>query len=701
MTSKTGLLLGLTALLLGAISAGPLSAQAPTARQNPLTWATLAGAPAEFNALMALRGRAREDKVNADAAYWEPILRAGIDEARRAGQQAMVAEALIALGRARWRLKDAAGAEAAFRESIALYRTLGQSDAAFDPMLALGVVLYSQYRFDETLALNREMLALARGNPRREANALTNIGIVERRMGNGAAAMQAFERALALRRTLTDDLPELLPASIQQLASVHSDRGEYLRALELMQEATQLRLKLGGEAAAQAELALARLYLRGGSPVRSLHHWRTGLAGLGPTTDPRVRANAHCEFADALHAAGEIAAASEALAQARELARGIPESESACARSEAAAALREGRPARALALARAEREALATNRDISNWLPAATIEAEALLRLDRAAEALQLLDDALATAQRVIRTQERIPLLRLRADALHQLQRHRDAYDARLDYEAAESSARGAASTEQIAVFLEGQAREREAARARDEAQARQIAELAAQGERERALRAALIAALAIALAAALWLRMRELRRRQQALAASHRTLATAHQQLERESEALAIEASTDALTGTRSRRAILRGLRTALDHAQAPCSIVLFDLDHFKRINDEHGHPAGDAALRHASAVLMQEIGSRGSLGRYGGEEFLLLLPQTACDDAAALAEHCLRRLASLPLALGAGELRITSSAGCACALPGESSDSLIERADHALYRAKVNGRNRLERAD
>ncbi|MBK8066562.1 MAG: GGDEF domain-containing protein [Rhodanobacteraceae bacterium] len=157
--------------------------------------------------------------------------------------------------------------------------------------------------------------------------------------------------------------------------------------------------------------------------------------------------------------------------------------------------------------------------------------------------------------------------------------------------------------------------------RARDEAQARQIAELAAQGERERALRAALIAALAIALAAALWLRMRELRRRQQALAASHRTLATAHQQLERESEALAIEASTDALTGTRSRRAILRGLRTALDHAQAPCSIVLFDLDHFKRINDEHGHPAGDAALRHASAVLMQEIGSRGSLGRYGGE--------------------------------------------------------------------------------
>lgn len=220
-------------------------------------------------------------------------------------------------------------------------------------------------------------------------------------------------------------------------------------------------------------------------------------------------------------------------------------------------------------------------------------------------------------------------------------------------------------------------------------------------------MRAALIAALAIALAAALWLRMRELRRRQQALAASHRTLATAHQQLERESEALAIEASTDALTGTRSRRAILRGLRTALDHAQAPCSIVLFDLDHFKRINDEHGHPAGDAALRHASAVLMQEIGSRGSrgsrgsLGRYGGEEFLLLLPQTACDDAAALAENCLRRLASLPLALGAGELRITSSAGCACALPGESSDSLIERADHALYRAKVNGRNRLERAD
>ena len=701
MTSKTGLLLGLTALLLGAVSLGPSFAQTPTVRQNPSNWDTLLGAPAEFNSLMALRGRAREDKVNADAAHWEPILRAGIEEARRAGRQAMVAEALIALGRARWRLKDAAGAEAAFRESIALYRTLGESDAAFDPMLALGVVLYSQYRFDETLALNREMLALARGNPRREANALTNIGIIERRMGNGEAAMQAFERALALRRTLTDDLPELLPASIQQLASVHSDRGEYLRALELMQEATQLRLQLGGQAAAQAELSLARLYLRGGSAPRSLENWRSGIAGLGPTTDPRVRANAHCEYADALHAAGEIEAARKALEQAQELARGIPESESECARAEAASALREGQAARALALARAEREAMAANKDVANWLQAATIEAEALLGLDRAEEALPLVDNALATAQRVIRTQERIPLLRLRADALHQLQQHAAAYDARLAYEAAESSARGAASTEQMAVFLEGQAREREAARARDEAQARQIAELAAQGERERALRAALIAALAIALAALFWLRMRDLRRRQQALAASHRTLAAAHQQLEQESEALAIEASTDALTGTRSRRAILRALRTALEHAQTPCSIVLFDLDHFKRINDAHGHPAGDAALRHASAVLMQEVGQRGSLGRYGGEEFLLLLPQTGGDDAAALAEHCLRRLGSLPLALGAGELWITSSAGCASALPGEDSDSLIARADHALYRAKVNGRNRLERAD
>ncbi len=701
VTRKLGLLLGFAALLAGALLPVAWAEQAPTSRQTPSNWGTVVGAPAEFNTLMALRGRAREDKVNADAAYWEPILRSGIEEARRTGQTGLVAEALIALGRARWRLKDAAGAEAALRESIALFRSLGQSDPVFDPMLALGVILFAQYRLDEVLQLNQEMLALAQGNPRREANALTNIGIVERRMGNPAAAMQAFERALALRRTLHDDLPELLPSSIQQLAGVHSDRGEYLRALELMQEATQLRLKIGGEAAAQAELALARLHQRADNPARAVVHWRAGLAGLGPAVDPRGRANAYCEYANSLHAAGDTEAAAKTLAEAREFARGIPESETECARTEAAAALRDGEASRALELVQAQRQVHTASGSVGDWLEAATLESEALLQLKQANRALPLIDEALATAQRVVRMQERIPLLRLRAEALHLLGRDAQAYAARLEYETADAQARGAATTEQLALFLEAQAREREAARAQQEAQGREIAELAAQAERERALRAALIAALALALAAVLWLRARELRRRQQALAARHDALSAAHQQLEQESEVLAIEAGTDALTGTRSRRAIVQHLRATLAQADSQCCAVLFDLDHFKRINDVYGHPGGDAALRHASALLTREIGAHGSLGRYGGEEFLLVLSRAAVGEAVALVEHCLQTLANSPLILAQGELRITSSAGCACARPGEDSESLIARADQALYRAKAEGRNRLVLAD
>jgi len=691
------------ALLIGAVLMhAALLAQAPsTARPLAPTWAPVIGAPAEFNELMALSGRQREDRVNADAGHWEPILREGIARARQSGQLDVVAEALIAQGRALWRLKDAAGAEQALRESIALNRQLGQREQIFDPMLALGVLLFAQYRLDEVLLLNREMLTLAQGNPRREANALTNIGIVERRMGNLDAAQQAFERALSLRRTLRDDRPELLPTSIQQLANVHADRGEHLRALELMQDAMQLRLQLGGAAAAQAEFALARLYRDAGNPARAVQHWRLGLAGLDATAEPRERANAHCEYAATLHAAGELDAARQAMAEAKELARGIPDAQSECTLGEAAAALRESLPARALHLAAAERQSLAGNRDVAQWLQATTIEAEALLALQRQVEALTLIDQGLDTAARAVRTRERTPLLRLRADALHQLGRDREAYPTRIEYEAAEQKARGAGTTEQMASFLQERAREREAARAQDEAQRRQIAEIAAQSARERALAAGLIAFLAIALAALLWLRARDLRQRQQALVAEHHALSEAHEQLEQESEALLIEATTDQLTGACSRRAILEHLQQALAISDSTCSVVLFDLDHFKRINDEYGHPVGDAALRHACAILRAETGAHGRLGRYGGEEFLLVLPGLDRKAAAALGERCLQRLADSPLALETGVLRITSSAGCAGARIREDAAALIARADQALYRAKSAGRNCLRIAD
>ncbi len=691
------------ALLISAFlaPADTLAQAATTARQTAPTLATVIGAPAEFNELMALSGRQREDRVNANAGHWEPILRSGIATARQSGQLDVVAEALIAQGRTLWRLKDATGAEQALRESIALNRQLGQREQIFDPMLALGVVLFAQYRLDEVLQLNREMLSLAQGNPRREANALTNIGMVERRMGNLDVAQQAFEHALELRRNLSDDRPELLPTSIQNLANVHADRGEHLRALELMQEAVQLRQKIGGVAAAQAELSLARLYRDAGNPTRALQHWRIGLAGLGAQTEPRLSANAHCEYAATLHATGEIDAARQAMAEAKELARGIPDALSECTLGEAAAALRESLPEQALQLAGAQRQSLSGNRDVEQWLQATIIEAEALLALQRAGEALILIDQGLDTATRAVRTRERTPLLRLRAEALHQLERDREAYQTRVEYEAAEQKARGAGTTEQMASFLLDREREREAARAQDEAQRRQIAEIAAQGARERALAAGLIALLAIALALLLWLRARDLRRRQQSLAAEHSALSEAHQQLEHESEALLVEATTDQLTGASSRRAILVDLRQALALNGSACSVVLFDLDHFKRINDEHGHPAGDAALRHACSILREETRTQGKLGRYGGEEFLLLLPNLARDAATKLGEHCLRRLADTPLALESGALRITSSAGCASARMGEDSAALIARADLALYRAKAAGRNCLQLAD
>ncbi|MBK9655738.1 MAG: GGDEF domain-containing protein [Rhodanobacteraceae bacterium] len=480
------------------------------------------------------------------------------------------------------------------------------------------------------LLLNREMLTLAQGNPRREANALTNIGIVERRMGNLDAAQQAFERASARRR--------------RGGTADSSSTGECQdRRRALMQEA-QLRRRGGGAGRCCA--------LPDGAPARACN-WRPRPASRARQRPLRP-------------AAGELDAARQAMAEAKELARGIPDAQSECTLGEAAAALRESLPARALHLAAAERQSLAGNRDVAQWLQATTIEAEALLALQRQVEALTLIDQGLDTAARAVRTRERTPLLRLRADALHQLGRDREAYPTRIEYEAAEQQARGAGTTEQMASFLQERAREREEARAQDEAQRRQIAEIAAQSARERALAAGLIAFLAIALAALLWLRARDLRQRQQALVAEHHALSEAHEQLEQESEALLIEATTDQLTGACSRRAILEHLQQALASAIRRQRGAVRSRP-LQRINDEYGHPVGDAALRHACASLRAETGAHGRLGRYGGEEFLLVLPGLDRKAAAALGERCLQRLADSPLALETGVLRITSSAGCA----------------------------------
>jgi diguanylate cyclase (GGDEF)-like protein len=176
------------------------------------------------------------------------------------------------------------------------------------------------------------------------------------------------------------------------------------------------------------------------------------------------------------------------------------------------------------------------------------------------------------------------------------------------------------------------------------------------------------------------------------ALKHNEKSLRQAHE------EAL-LASQTDQLTGLPNRRHILGLLDEALAANEATGSglcLAVIDIDHFKSINDGHGHEAGDAVLEHFARSFRERVRIQDYLGRTGGEEFLLLLPEVSLDKAV----HVMDRIRDgfPPAVLGYDELKLacTFSAGVTEALPDDDRSSILRRADRALYAAKAEGRNR-----
>jgi diguanylate cyclase len=158
--------------------------------------------------------------------------------------------------------------------------------------------------------------------------------------------------------------------------------------------------------------------------------------------------------------------------------------------------------------------------------------------------------------------------------------------------------------------------------------------------------------------------------------------------------------AELDELTGSFNRRCIMRMLDDEITRAHrinASCSIALIDLDWFKRINDAYGHPTGDEVLRTFAITVFANIRSIDRFGRYGGEEFLLVLPDTSNDDAARIMDRLRAIIADLDWSAFSPGMRVTISAGVATLAPDETADTFLARADRALYAAKARGRNRI----
>lgn len=159
----------------------------------------------------------------------------------------------------------------------------------------------------------------------------------------------------------------------------------------------------------------------------------------------------------------------------------------------------------------------------------------------------------------------------------------------------------------------------------------------------------------------------------------------------------------TDALTGVSNRRSITAILEQEVARCRrggAALSVVMVDLDHFKQINDRHGHLTGDRVLAQAARALSETLRATDAVGRWGGEEFMLVLTATSAEGAWTMAERCRQRIEALTIRAASGaELKVTGSFGLFCNErdPGLDADSLVRLADDALYKAKALGRNRV----
>ena len=162
--------------------------------------------------------------------------------------------------------------------------------------------------------------------------------------------------------------------------------------------------------------------------------------------------------------------------------------------------------------------------------------------------------------------------------------------------------------------------------------------------------------------------------------------------------------AEKDPLTGVYNRRAFLDLLDKAGSLArrtQTALPVLLIDLDHFKQVNDRHGHQVGDAMLRHFVAVALPCLRKEDVLGRMGGEEFAVFLPHTTPQDVNRVCERLRAAVASQPLVTEQGPVSLTASIGSTLCVPGESPEHALHRADQAMYQAKQAGRNRVMSLD
>lgn len=592
-------------------------------------------------------------------------------------------------------LDEAAGQAADTSEREAVERARAQID-------------FRRGRYAEAIAKHQTLLRSAseRGDLAAVAQAELDIGLLERRQGSLNEAIGGFERALSLFRQLGDR--DGVASVLTHIGLIRLNQGEYSTALESLRESQRLQAE-----GAKAELDRTLHYL--GLLYAGLREYETsrkfleqGLAEARRQADAAREAPLLGSMAKISNLRGTHA---EALGLARDSLRLVERLDSPPGR--AYGRLEEGRALLGLDRLDEAREALEIGAAIAERIEQfgtladfRALLAEIARRQGREEDALALWELALPMYQRGHDQPQLLTSYRAMIPVLHARGMHDRALQIAEESLRLQEQISGLNMNRRLAV-LESQHRT-EAAEREIEILKRdnEIKALRLRDEETRQWRGLLvIATLGLAALLLAWRYVesrrfaRRLARTNSELVASREDLAQAHHELEKRADLLARAASTDPLTGVANRREFTHRLAAQFEEARArrtPLTMLVVDVDHFKQFNDTYGHAVGDEVLCSIARTLQSAVRSGTLIARWGGEEFVILLPGADLAVGARLAERVRDAVAAIRRE---GIEKVTVSIGVAGTEGRELKrpEDLFEEADAALYRAKDSGRDQV----
>jgi diguanylate cyclase (GGDEF)-like protein len=561
--------------------------------------------------------------------------------------------------------------------ALAQLRLLPDADTEIRAHLALSeYFLWRDKTAAEAEITAADQLLINATRPGLQAGVLTSRGKLLVIAGDSARAAQIYDQAASIAEDTRDE--EMLAEVLLARGYLRELRGSYsigltdLRRAQALFEQNDMPLR-----ALLALNAIAIAYNRMGDAAEATHIFERTLGALRAAGFRRDEAVTLLAQGEAYVNLGQLAQARGAFQEALDLSRqmGSARGEYYALRGLANVAIESDNPNGALALLDRTPAAQQAAPDVRLQAEIELTRGMALHRLNRLKQSVSSLSQALALFRQIGSQSELATTYGELAAVSGELGNWRDAYEYRslsqtLTTQLLRSQLDQRFATLKIEYDTASKEKENELLLRQNASDQTALAQRAKAGNLQTAVIVLTVLLLGV--------------------------LATLAIHQRRASSRLRLLAMTDELTGVPNRRAVLTLLSQVLRRHPGPISILIIDLDHFKSINDLHGHLIGDEALKRVSADLRDAVVEPAFFGRLGGEEFAAVLPHTGIEDARQIAELLRERVLRLDLSRWLGDRRITVSIGVATSVPGRDSvTSMLRRADSALYRAKDAGRN------